>query len=109
MIIIGRLALEKALGVSVKQIAYPFGLHNRIVHLMAGLAGYAYAFTCQEGAVSPKHSMLAMPRLEIEGTHSMADFKGMVEAFAPTLKAEDVQEENLQSSQQKVELEVGEM
>ena len=84
-----RLMLEKALGVPVKQIAYPFGLHNRIVHLFAGLAGYAYAFTCQAGAVDPKHSMLAMPRLEIEGTHSLADFKGMVEAYRPNIQAEN--------------------
>ncbi|MFK7803263.1 MAG: glycosyltransferase [Anaerolineae bacterium] len=83
--------LEEGLDIPIDTIAYPFGLHNRLVHLLAGLAGYAYAFTCQPGAVTTRHSMLAMPRIEIEGSYSISDFMGLVEEFAPQKSNEKVE------------------
>ncbi|MEM8859810.1 MAG: glycosyltransferase [Chloroflexota bacterium] len=87
--------LEEKLDVSIDTVAYPFGLHNRLVHLLAGLAGYAYGFTCQEGAVNPKHSMLAMPRLEVEGSHTLEDFKEFVDELRPQLEQEPSKNEEM--------------
>ncbi|MEM7132351.1 MAG: trifunctional glycosyltransferase/class I SAM-dependent methyltransferase/polysaccharide deacetylase [Chloroflexota bacterium] len=66
--------LEDGLSVEVNAIAYPFGNTNRLVQLAAGAVGYAYGVTCEWGAASVGDSLLAMPRVEIEGTDNLATF-----------------------------------
>ena len=81
-------ALEEGLNTTIDTVAYPFGLHNRLVHLLAALNGYDYAFTCQPGAVTTRHSMMAMPRIEIEGSYTLEDFIDLVDEFRPNINTE---------------------
>ncbi len=69
-----RAALETKLKVPVRAIAYPYGDFDPIVAHIMGACGYLYGLSCRPGRARLEDSLLAVPRIEIEGGRSLRDF-----------------------------------
>jgi hypothetical protein len=69
-----RALIQEALGVPVRAIAYPYGdFDSAVAHLMGG-CGYVYGLSCRSGRARFGDSLLALPRIEIEGTDTLREF-----------------------------------
>lgn len=66
--------LQDHLGREVRQLAYPFGLHNEHVRAMAAQAGYDIACSTQIGLSGPGDELLSLRRVPITGYDSLMDF-----------------------------------
>ena len=76
--------LEQKLGIQVKAIAYPYGLHNDAVRDAVKEAGYEAAFTVYGQRIGPSADPTIIGRYAIESTkpkvfEEAAAFKGSVE------------------------------
>lgn len=69
-----RLILSRELGRPVSAVAYPYGDADPVVQQMAGHVGYLYGFTCRWGRARHDDPLLGLPRIEVDGTGSFADF-----------------------------------
>ncbi|MBM4200788.1 MAG: polysaccharide deacetylase family protein [Gammaproteobacteria bacterium] len=69
-----RAMIEDALRSPVRAIAYPYGdFDDPVAHAMGG-CGYLYGLSCRHGRARFGDSLLALPRIEIEGTDRLRDF-----------------------------------
>jgi peptidoglycan/xylan/chitin deacetylase (PgdA/CDA1 family) len=69
-----RAMIEDALRSPVRAIAYPYGdFDDPVAHVM-GACGYLYGLSCRHGRARFGDSLLALPRIEIEGTDRLRDF-----------------------------------
>lgn len=75
--------LEDGLGVTVDSIAYPFGIHNRLIQWLAGMADYDYGLSCEPGSCVSNHSMLALPRIEVSGGDTLQSFTKKLLTLSP--------------------------
>lgn len=64
---LSRAILQKGLGRQVKSFAYPFGDFDPVVSHLIGACGYIYGFTCYSDVSRYHDSLLAMPRINVEG------------------------------------------
>lgn len=69
-----RIELAKGLGRVPAALAYPYGAHDGAVERMAGACGYDYALSTSPGRCHRNSSRLALPRIEIRGSDTLADF-----------------------------------
>lgn len=69
-----RSMLVQELGINTTLIAYPYGATDSIVSHLAGACGYQVGLSCVEGLCSLLNDPLLLPRLEVKGDDSLADF-----------------------------------
>lgn len=70
-----RAAIEAHVGQPVKALAYPYGLFNSDIKLLAQRAGYEAAVTTIQGyANDPVPDTMAIKRIRVMGTYSLDDF-----------------------------------
>ena len=85
----GRCALERALGLPVWALAYPFGGTNAVsereFHL-AESAGYQCAFVNYGGAVHKDSYHFALPRIHVSGEVRLAAFEAYASGFHEALR-----------------------
>jgi peptidoglycan/xylan/chitin deacetylase (PgdA/CDA1 family) len=75
-----RIAFHERLGVSVRTVCYPYGLHDSGVVAIAAACGFHYGVTTEEWRASFTDDSLRLPRLEVAGTESLADFAAKLRA-----------------------------
>ncbi len=71
--------LEDGLGTAVDSLAYPWGAFNKRVQFLAGACGYEVGVSTAPGTCEARHALLALPRLEIEGSDSLESFAAKLE------------------------------
>lgn len=74
-----RVALQERLGETIESICYPFGLHDASVAYISAACGYSYGVTTNEWHASFGDDLMRLPRIEITGTESIAEFAGKLE------------------------------
>ncbi|RYE37956.1 MAG: polysaccharide deacetylase family protein, partial [Sphingobacteriales bacterium] len=71
---ISRSSMIQDLGINTKLIAYPYGATNKVVSYLAGGCGYQVGLSSLEEFSNFLNDPLLLPRLEIKGSYSLADF-----------------------------------
>jgi peptidoglycan/xylan/chitin deacetylase (PgdA/CDA1 family)/SAM-dependent methyltransferase len=74
-----RTILTRELGASPDAIAYPYGASDPVVQHLAGACGYLAGLTCNPRRSGFDDPPLALPRLEVRGDASFADFVALLE------------------------------
>ena len=74
-----RLILQRGLRQNVNVFAYPFGDYDEPVQHLTGACGYDFAVTCRSAYANHGHNMLALPRVEVDGTADLAAFAASVQ------------------------------
>jgi peptidoglycan/xylan/chitin deacetylase (PgdA/CDA1 family) len=69
-----QMILEQELGCPIQTFAYPFGHYDGAVEHWIGACGYTYAVTCNPGLAVHRHSLLALPRIEVGSNDSIDAF-----------------------------------
>lgn len=72
-------ALRRVLGRDVGAIAYPHGAEDGAVCHLAAACGYTFGLSCRSGRSRPDAPLLALPRIEVTGQDTLADFVAKVE------------------------------
>ena len=70
--------LESRLGFPIKYFAYPKGKYSQEIIDNVKKAGYQYAFSMDNGYVSPNISHFTVPRIGVDRTHSFTEFRFFV-------------------------------
>ncbi len=70
--------IESYLGAECLHFAYPWGRHSRQVKKAVKEIGYKYAAAACHASISPHVDLYALPRMNIETTYSIADFKNIL-------------------------------
>jgi len=68
--------LTRGLGGPVTAFAYPHGAEDPAIHHLVGACGYLYGLSCRPGPASFRDPLLALPRIEVTGSDTLADFIG---------------------------------
>lgn len=76
--------LENVLHSNIKYFAYPKGLYNQRVLKKVKLAGFKAAFTTSPGFIFKRTNRHKIPRLGIDHTHSIWEFKSMLTTWGRT-------------------------
>lgn len=66
--------LKTHLPTTIPALAYPYGDTDPAIQHLTGACGYVYGLTCRQSLSSLNDSLLALPRLEIEGGMNLAQF-----------------------------------
>lgn len=74
-----RAVLVRELGAPVEVIAYPHGATDAVVEHLAAACGYTCGLTCRPARSGFDDPPLALPRLEVRGDASFADFVALLE------------------------------
>lgn len=69
-----RTEMEMRLGIPVRTICYPYGSVDSVVEHLAAAGGYVYGVTTQDRLTGMSDSPLALPRVEVNGRHSLDEF-----------------------------------
>jgi peptidoglycan/xylan/chitin deacetylase (PgdA/CDA1 family) len=69
-----RAALAHELGGPIDAFAYPYGDCDAAVQHAVGACGYTFGLTAQSRAAAPRDALLALPRIEVHGGWSFAEF-----------------------------------
>ncbi len=75
-------SLESIIGIPVVYFAYPKGRYTEEVLDAVKRAGYALAFTVEDGFIEPGIARMRVPRIGVDRTHSLREFRGMLTACA---------------------------
>lgn len=67
--------LEKELGIKIKYFSYPKGKYTKEVLKAVKKAGYDLALTMDDSQINIKTDPYRIPRIGVDGTHSLAEFK----------------------------------
>jgi peptidoglycan/xylan/chitin deacetylase (PgdA/CDA1 family) len=70
--------IEDVLGSPVRYFAYPKGRYTSRVLRACSSAGYAAAFSMDDGFISTTTNRFAIPRIGVDGTHSYQEFKTLM-------------------------------
>lgn len=73
-----KLTIEDRLNVTCHHFAYTWGRFNKTVQSEVANAGYRTAASALHGPVSSKSELFALPRIDIQKTYSMDDFKSII-------------------------------
>lgn len=74
--------LEANIGMPVKYFAYPKGSYSENVLKEVERAGYSLAFTVQDGFIDQHTGIYTVPRIGVDRSHALYEFKGMYTARA---------------------------
>lgn len=74
-----RRELARLLGEPPRAFAYPFGDEGALVRHLIGASGYVYGLTCDHAHARYSHPLLALPRLEVEGSFTIERFARLIE------------------------------
>ena len=77
-IVDSKLTLEKLLEDSIKYFAYPKGNYNSNAIELVGYAKYSLGFSMDDGFISRKSNKFILPRVGVDNTHSIENFKATV-------------------------------
>ena len=66
--------LEQELGASIDTVAYPYGSYNETVQELAIASGYQFGVTVEAGTCLRASNRLSLPRLEVHGGTTLAQF-----------------------------------
>ncbi len=69
-----RCELEEALRRPVRWLSYPYGAAEEALAHLAGACGYTAAVTCEARRAALRDDPLLLPRIEVSGTDSFAQF-----------------------------------
>ena len=69
-----RTALLSRLQRPVNAFAYPFGDADGVVQHLVGACGYEFGVTCEPRRSRPDDPPMALPRIEVRGGDTLADF-----------------------------------
>jgi peptidoglycan/xylan/chitin deacetylase (PgdA/CDA1 family)/GT2 family glycosyltransferase/SAM-dependent methyltransferase len=75
-----RRRLERSLDGAVDALAYPYGDVDAAVRRLVGACGYDYGLTTAGGRARLAGDPLELPRIEISGEYTLADFVRLVDA-----------------------------
>ncbi|MEM7582209.1 MAG: trifunctional glycosyltransferase/class I SAM-dependent methyltransferase/polysaccharide deacetylase [Acidobacteriota bacterium] len=75
--------LEQGLGIPINALAYPWGAFNKPIQFLTGACGYEFGLSTAPGVCEASHSLLALPRLDIEGSDSLEAFVAKLEGGSP--------------------------
>lgn len=78
--------IEETLGAITPYFAYPRGKYNNAVLTKVKNTKYRMALTMDDGAVTPGVAMLQIPRIGVDGTHSLEIFKTLFSPSAITFR-----------------------
>lgn len=81
-IVDAREELEKNLGNKVMAFAYPKGYYSDMIKKCVVESGYSLAFSMDDGLLSEATDRLAIPRIGVDNSHNLTDFKGMISVSA---------------------------
>lgn len=79
-------ALEKELGLRIDYFAYPKGIYNKAILRKIKSAGYQLGLSMDDALIDKTTRRLVIPRVGIEGTHSLAEFKATISPKAIFLR-----------------------
>ena len=74
--------LETVLGKPVRYFAYPKGRYSLRVMQACRAAGYAAAFSMDDGFLSTATELFRIPRVGVDGTHTLAEIKTLISPSA---------------------------
>jgi peptidoglycan/xylan/chitin deacetylase (PgdA/CDA1 family) len=81
-----KVELEEALGCPLTSFAYPKGVYDAEIVEATKDAGYTFATTIDEGYVTPLTNPLLIPRVGVDGTHTLAQFPHLASPLAMLLR-----------------------
>ena len=81
-----RKRLQDAVGAEVNYFAYPRGRYDAAVAQACATAGYTAAFSMDDGYVSSRTNLYAIPRIGVNGTHSLDEFKTLMSPSSMRLR-----------------------
>lgn len=67
--------LEKELNLPIRYLAFPKGRYSQQILKAVKKAGYDLALTMDDGQINRKTDLYRIPRIGVDGTHSLAEFK----------------------------------
>lgn len=70
--------LEKQIGHQVCAFAYPKGRYTPAILSMMKKASFSFGFTMDDGAVSPGLDTVRIPRIGVDRTHTLSEFKTLM-------------------------------
>ena len=76
--------LQQGLSIPIRSFAYPYGEHNLIIEYLTGACGYDIGLACRSGSCTVDDSLLALPRIEIEGTDDLESFIEKLDSVGPS-------------------------
>jgi peptidoglycan/xylan/chitin deacetylase (PgdA/CDA1 family) len=74
--------LEERLGSSIKYFAYPKGVYTQEILETVSKAGYSLAFSMDDGYANSQHHHFVLPRVGVDGTHSLQQFSHLASPLA---------------------------
>jgi cellulose synthase/poly-beta-1,6-N-acetylglucosamine synthase-like glycosyltransferase/glycosyltransferase involved in cell wall biosynthesis/O-antigen/teichoic acid export membrane protein/peptidoglycan/xylan/chitin deacetylase (PgdA/CDA1 family) len=80
-IVDSRKVLEHKLNIPIRYFAYPKGKYSPAVISAVREAGYALAFSMDEGFVTENTNPVAVPRIGVDRTHTFPEFKALFSPF----------------------------
>lgn len=78
--------LEAVLGDEVRYFAYPKGRYNARVAAACAAAGYQLAFSMDDGVLRSGANGFALPRIGVDGSHSLAEFRCLMSPLPVALR-----------------------
>jgi peptidoglycan/xylan/chitin deacetylase (PgdA/CDA1 family) len=70
-----RMSFHENLSMEVRSVCYPWGLYDTGVSTIAGACGFRYGVTTDDWKASFNDDFLRLPRIEVRGDKSLADFE----------------------------------
>jgi peptidoglycan/xylan/chitin deacetylase (PgdA/CDA1 family)/SAM-dependent methyltransferase len=77
-----RATLARRLACPIDAFAYPYGDCDAAVAHLVGACGYRFGLTLRSGAVQASDDLLALPRIEVQGGWTFAQFVAALQADA---------------------------
>ncbi len=74
-----RALLARELQCRIDAFAYPYGDVDQIVKHLVGASGYSFGFTCKAAMAKHSDDLLTLPRFEVSGIDSFAEFIASVQ------------------------------
>lgn len=78
--------LEERLGFPIEYFAYPKGVYTKDVLSAVKDAGYNLGFSVNDGFIESKTNGFLIPRVGVDGTHSMKQFPHLASPFAMVVR-----------------------
>jgi peptidoglycan/xylan/chitin deacetylase (PgdA/CDA1 family) len=83
-----RETLQNELAIPVSTFAYPLGKVNRMIQYLIGACGYNFGLSCNLGLCTMNDSLLALPRIKVEGSDTLETFAAKLGSLTPVVKVQ---------------------
>lgn len=80
-----RAYIEHVFNLSCRHLAYPHGRHSMLAYEAARRAGIEYAYTTEQGVVTPRNTDYTLPRSVIGRATTLREFKAITHSGAVSL------------------------